>query len=74
MSVKKLFGQRLVYLRVKCKISQEELAWRVDVSVMTIRRWEHGEYGPEFNKLEKIAQALGVEIRDLFDFRDHPEL
>lgn len=74
MSAKKLFGQRLVYLRIKRKISQEELAWRVDVSVMTIRRWEHGDYGPEFNKLEKIANALGVEIRDLFDFRDQPDL
>lgn len=74
MSAKKLFGQRLVYLRTKYKISQEELAWRVDVSVMTIRRWEHGEYGPEFNKLEKIANALGVEIRDLFDFREQPDL
>ena len=74
MSAKKLFGQRLVYLRVKRKISQEELAFRVDVSVMTIRRWEHGDYGPEFNRLELIAQALGVEIRDLFDFREHPDL
>jgi transcriptional regulator with XRE-family HTH domain len=71
---KKLFGQRLVYLRVKRRISQEELAWRVDVSVMTIRRWEHGEYGPEFDRLEKIAQALGVEIRDLFDFREKPDI
>ncbi len=74
MSTKKLFGQRLVHLRVERKISQEELAFRVDVSVMTIRRWEHGDYGPEFNRLELIAQALGVEIRDLFDFRDQPDL
>lgn len=74
MSAKKPFGQRLVYLRVKYQISQEELAFRVGVSVMTIRRWEHGEYGPEFDRLELIAQALGVEIRDLFDFREKPDL
>jgi len=74
VSAKKLFGQRLVQLRVRCKISQEELAYRVGVSVMTIRRWEHGDYGPEFDKLEKIAQALGVRIRDLFDFPEYPDL
>jgi transcriptional regulator with XRE-family HTH domain len=74
VSAKKLFGQRLVYLRVKRNISQEELAFRVDVSVMTIRRWEHGKFGPEFDRLGLIAQALGVEIRDLFDFRDQPDI
>ena len=65
---KELFGLRLKKLRKQIKISQEELAYRVGVSVMTIGRWERGEYGPEFDHLEVIAQALDVRIRDLFDF------
>jgi transcriptional regulator with XRE-family HTH domain len=67
---KELFGLRLKKLRKQNKISQEELAYRVGVSVMTIWRWERGEYGPEFDHLEMIAQALGVRIRDLFDFEE----
>jgi len=63
---KELFGKRLVYLRTKHAINQEELAFKVGVSVMTVRRWEHGEYGPEFDRLEKIAKAFGISLEELF--------
>ena len=66
MSSKELFGQRLVYLRTKYELSQEELAFRVGVSVMTVRRWEHGYHGPEFDRLEKIAKAFNISLQELF--------
>jgi DNA-binding XRE family transcriptional regulator len=29
---------------------------------------EKGQYGPSFKKLEALALALNVEVKDLFDF------
>lgn len=73
-SVKELFGQRLVYFRTKQKITQEELAFRIGISVMTLRRWEHGTFGPDsLDKVEKAAQVLGVEAWELFTFRKLPD-
>ena len=68
---KELFGLQLKKLRKQVNISQEEFAYRVGMSVMTVGRWERGEYGPEFDHLDMIAQALGVRIRDLFDFGEN---
>ena len=65
---KELFGRRLVQLRKQRRISQEELAFMVGVSVMTVRRWEHGNYGPEFDNLLKIAEVLKVEPWELLYF------
>jgi len=65
---KELFGRRLVQLRKQQRISQEELAFMVGVSVMTVRRWEHGNYGPEFDNLLKIAEVLKVEPWELLYF------
>ena len=66
---KELFGRRLIQLRKQQGVTQEELAFGVEVAVMTVRRWEHGEYGPEFDRLLKIAQVLKVEPWELLDFR-----
>lgn len=63
-----LFGQRLRQLRKRQGITQEHLAEAVAVDVRTIQRWEGGDTGPEFNKLEKIAHFLKVSLKDLFDF------
>jgi transcriptional regulator with XRE-family HTH domain len=42
----------------------------VGVSPFTVYRWEHAIDAPEFDRLEKIAQALNIEVKDLFDFPD----
>jgi transcriptional regulator with XRE-family HTH domain len=36
----------------------------------TIRRWEKGKEVPKFDRLEVLAKALNVRVRDLFDFGD----
>jgi DNA-binding XRE family transcriptional regulator len=73
-TLQKVFGHRLVRLRKDRGITQEELSFRVGVSVMTVGRWERGEYGPEFDKLEALAKAIGIPIRSLFTFSDNPDL
>lgn len=64
--LRKLFSERVRKLRKKQKMSQEKFAEKVGVSTTTVQRWERAEDAPEFDRLETIAQALGVEVRDLF--------
>lgn len=46
-------------------ITQDELAKRSNVSVMSIRRYESGERIPNENTIERIAKALKVRPVDL---------
>lgn len=50
-------------------MSQEDLAFLLDVSVETVSHIERGIHGPRFDLLEDISRTLGVTPRDLFDFR-----
>lgn len=59
------------YLRIKVlmkalKISGKELAERVQVSENTISSIANEKTQPRFELLEKIANALDVDIKDLF--------
>ncbi|MAY82615.1 MAG: transcriptional regulator [Flavobacteriales bacterium] len=59
------------YLRVKellseKNISGKELAQKVGVSTNAISQIATGKTQPRFELMEKIAEVLGVEIRDLF--------
>lgn len=62
------FGKRLQQLRSECGITQEQLANAVDLTVESISNIERGVYGPKFDTLEKIAVALQVPVKKLFEF------
>jgi DNA-binding XRE family transcriptional regulator len=64
------FGKRLRELRKQNNLSQEKFAEAVGVSTFTIYRWETALDAPEFDRLEQIADALGVPVKELFDFHD----
>lgn len=68
-NLKQQFGRRLAELRKARKLSQEDLAFLLDVSVETVSHIERGIHGPRFDLLEEIARILEVEPRELFDFR-----
>ena len=54
--------------RRRAALTQEELAKRAGVGIATIARIEGGEIEePRVSTLRKLAQALGVEARDLLD-------
>jgi len=67
--IKKSLGKHIAILRRNKKLSQEDLAEKSGYSVEFISLVERGINAPSVAGLEKIAKALGVEIRDLFDFR-----
>ena len=61
------FGQRLRRLRKKAGLTQEELADKIDVSVMSIRRWEAGDNAPKIEFAKRLAEALGVPQAELLE-------
>lgn len=63
----KNFGRNIKRLREKRGYSQEELAEIVGLEYQTISRIETGYYFTNFENLRKISNALGVQIRDLFE-------
>lgn len=47
------FAEKVKYVRIKLKLSQEDLARELGVSFATINRWENGSYNP--SRLAKKA-------------------
>lgn len=61
------FGDRVSEERHKQKISQEELAARAGVHRTYIGMIERAEKNVTLENIEKIAKALKLEVRDLFN-------
>jgi transcriptional regulator with XRE-family HTH domain len=52
-------------LRAERGITQEEMAFRADVTIATLSRVERGVTNPAWPTLVKIAEALGIAPVDL---------
>ena len=66
--LKNKFGKNLRKLRKEKDITQEALADKTGLSIESISNIERGIFGPKFDTLEKIAKALKVKVKELFDF------
>ncbi len=53
-------------------LSQEALGGRLGVSDVTVSRWETGKRRPDLDAQAAIAEALGVEVIDLFRLPSKP--
>jgi transcriptional regulator with XRE-family HTH domain len=60
------FGQRIREERLRQGLSQEDLADRASVHRTYIGMIERAEKNITLKNIEKIANALGVEISDIF--------
>ena len=67
MTNNETFAERLKHLRKKAGFSQEELAHKMELSIMTIRRWEWGERQPRLEEIQKLAKALNVSEDELLN-------
>lgn len=59
------WGERIARKRELLGIEQDDLAERLGVSFMTIRRWELGQMEPRLKHKMALARELGS-MRDLF--------
>ncbi|MEC2267408.1 helix-turn-helix domain-containing protein [Bacillus subtilis] len=68
-NIKSLFGQKVRQIRLsKDNMSQEKLAFECDLHRTYISDIERGTRNVSLDNIEKIAKALDVEPKDLFDF------
>lgn len=62
---------RLKELRKAKKLTQQELAEKINVTKLTISRWERGERVPKSDKAQKLADFFGVSIAHLLAYDDN---
>lgn len=62
------FGKRLRELRKARNLTQEQLAWKADTELSQISRIERGILNAGLSQLFKIAEALEIPVKELFDF------
>lgn len=66
--VSKLLGQRIKDLRKRNKLTQAALSEIIGMETTNLCKLENGGQLPKEENIEKLAKALQVNIKDLFDF------
>jgi len=69
ISLRQQFGIRLKEIRLERKLTQEQFAELVGISVDFLSLIERGINAPSFEVLEQMAGKLWLPVRELFDFR-----
>ena len=59
------FGDNLKLIRKRKNMSQEELAFKVNVSRQSVSKWENGEAYPEMNNILELCKIFNCRINDL---------
>ncbi len=70
MRLKKDLGKRIQALRKSKKITQERLAELINIDPKSVSKIENGNSYPSPDTLNAIANALGVEVYELFIFKE----
>ena len=66
--LEKKFGTKLAYVRKCKKLSQMKLAEIVDMNFNYIGQIERGEANVTIHTMKVLADALDIEMKELFDF------
>ena len=61
------FNEKLIDLRKKQGLSQEELGYKLNVTRQTVSKWELGQTTPEMDKLIEISKLFNVSIDELLN-------
>ncbi len=59
------FNEKLLALRRKQGLSQEELGMELQVSRQTISKWEAGQSYPDFQRLVMLSDYFGMSLDEL---------
>lgn len=66
-----LFGERLLQVRKRKKMSQDDLAKAIGAHAPVIGRYERNEVKPSIDVATKMAEALQVSLDYLVGFSDY---
>jgi len=67
MGIKEEFGKQLIQMRKDRKMSQEKLAELAELNRPYISAIERGKRNISLEVIEKLAQALDIEIKEFFN-------
>jgi transcriptional regulator with XRE-family HTH domain len=67
-TLRKKFGQRLREIRAARRMTQEQFAEKLDISVDFLSLIERGRNAPSFVTLEKFSKRLKLHVSELFTF------
>lgn len=59
------FNEKLLAMRKKQGLSQEELGMELQVSRQTISKWEAGQSYPDFQRLVMLSDYFGMSLDEL---------
>ena len=65
-----LLGKKIAEIRTGKGLTQEKLAEMVNYSANHIAKLESARTNPSFDLLVKIAKAMSIPVKDLFDYND----
>jgi transcriptional regulator with XRE-family HTH domain len=68
MDTKRLIGVRIKELRKHKELSQEKLADRMNISPKYLSNIERGKENPTLDTFMKIADALHIELSEIFNY------
>ena len=68
--LKNKLGKRIKELRKQKGYTQEKFAEKIGMATSSFGYLETGKFYPAPENIEKIAKALGVQVHDLFNFKD----
>ena len=66
-------GSKIADLRKTQKLTQKDLAEKLNVSDKVISRWETGNSLPDVEMMKKLSKALSVTIAELYDALDEDD-
>ena len=64
-NLRRTIAENLLALRRKHKMTQQDLAGKINYSDKAVSRWENGEVLPDVETLGKIAEIYGVPLSRL---------
>lgn len=66
VNINKKVAKRIRQIRKEKKLTQEEVAYRAELDYSYYNQIENARRNPSVEALERIARALGVNIKRLF--------
>lgn len=63
------FGERISFLRKDLNLSQDELAFKVNISPSYLSSIERGITDTTISTSKRLAKALNIELNELFIFK-----
>ena len=61
-------GNKILELRKEKRLSQEQLAEKINVTRQTISNWELGETSPDLNQAKELAKVLNISLDECVSY------